>query len=45
MSKIISKYFFNEETAEPVGAAKRYLWARGMRLEREKAWGEDPLYS
>jgi len=44
MSKIISKYFFNEESAEPLGAAKPYLWARGIRLERGKEWGEDPLY-
>jgi hypothetical protein len=44
MSKIISKYFFYEESAEPLGAAKRYLCARGIRLERGKAWGEDPLY-
>jgi hypothetical protein len=44
MSKIISKYLFYEETAEPLGAAKRYLWARGICLERGKAWGEDPLY-
>ena len=45
MSKIISKYFFYEESAEPLGAAKRYLWTRGIRLERGKACGEDPLYS
>ena len=44
MSKIISQYFFNEESAEPLGAAKRYLWVRGIRLERGKAWGEYPLY-
>ncbi|MEG5038917.1 MULTISPECIES: hypothetical protein [unclassified Microcoleus] len=45
MSNIISKYFFNEETAEPIGAAKQYLWTRGIRLETGKAWGEDHLYS
>jgi hypothetical protein len=45
MSNIISKYFFNEETAEPLGAAKQYLWTRGIRLERGKAWGEYSLYS
>ncbi len=45
MSKIISQYFFYEETAEPLGAAKRYPWARGIRLERGKAWGENLLYS
>lgn len=44
MSKIISKYFFNEESAEPLGAAKPYLWAKGIRLEKGKAWGEDRLY-
>ena len=44
ISKIISQYFFYEETAEPLAAAKRYLWARGIRLERGKAWGEYPLY-
>jgi len=42
MSKIISKYFFNEESAAPLGAAKRYLWQQESASKEGKHGEKTP---